>query len=122
MDNLHNDISVECLAEEQANFCRVFSNARRIQILWALMDRELSVGAVAEAVNSSVQNVSQHLSKMKEYNIVSSRRVGQTIYYRVERQAVADNCSGLNRDIGSGNYKEISFKRKTYKEFKNDNS
>jgi DNA-binding transcriptional ArsR family regulator len=103
MDNLHNDISVECLAEEQANFCRVFSNARRIQILWALMDRELSVGAVAEAVNSSVQNVSQHLSKMKEYDLVSSRREGRTIYYHVERGAVEKNCLGLHKANNPGN-------------------
>ncbi len=88
---------VEYLAEQQADFCQIFSNARRVQILWALMDRELSVGAIAELVGSSLQNVSQHLSKMKDYNIVSSRREGQMIYYRIEEQALADNCLGLLR-------------------------
>jgi DNA-binding transcriptional ArsR family regulator len=86
---------IEHLAEEQANFCSLFSNARRIQILWALADRELSVGAIAEAVGSSLQNVSQHLSRMKDYNIVSSRREGQTIYYRIVREALIEQCLGL---------------------------
>jgi DNA-binding transcriptional ArsR family regulator len=86
---------IEHLAEEQAKFCSVFSNARRIQILWALADRELSVGAIAEAVGSSLQNVSQHLSRMKDYNIVSSRREGQTIYYRIVREALIEQCLGL---------------------------
>ena len=88
-------VFIERLAEEQANFCSVFSNARRIQILWALADRELSVGAIAEAVGSSLQNVSQHLSRMKDTNIVSSRREGQTIYYRIEREALTEQCRGL---------------------------
>jgi DNA-binding transcriptional ArsR family regulator len=91
------DASIQRLAQEQAKYCRVFSNARRVQILWALADRELSVGAIAEAVGSSLQNVSQHLGKMKGYHIVSSRREGQTIYYRVERDALADQCLGLIR-------------------------
>lgn len=89
--------STEHLAEQQADFCRIFSNARRVQILWALMDRELSVGAIAEEVGSSLQNVSQHLSKMKDYNLVSSRRDGQTIYYRIEAEALANRCWGLLR-------------------------
>jgi DNA-binding transcriptional ArsR family regulator len=92
---------IEHLAEEQANYCSVFSNARRIQILWALADRELSVGAIAEAVGSSIQNVSQHLGKMKDYNIVSSRREGQTIYYRIEREALTEHCLHLLRAITS---------------------
>ena len=96
---------IEYLAEQQADFCRIFSNARRVQILWALMDRELSVGAIAEEVGSSLQNVSQHLGKMKDYDIVSSRREGQTIYYRIEEQTLADSCLGLLR----AKYPELEF-------------
>jgi ArsR family transcriptional regulator, virulence genes transcriptional regulator len=95
MYDLQATTPIECLAEEQAKFCSVFSNARRIQILWALADRELSVGAIAEAVGSSLQNVSQHLSRMKDYNLVSSRREGQTIYYRIERDALMAQCLSL---------------------------
>jgi len=95
MYDLQEATVIEHLAEEQAKFCSVFSNARRIQILWALADRELSVGAIAEAVGSSLQNVSQHLSKMKGSNIVSTRREGQTIYYRIEREALIEQCRGL---------------------------
>jgi ArsR family transcriptional regulator, virulence genes transcriptional regulator len=98
MTNLQGDSSIEYFAEQQADFCRIFSNSRRVQIFWVLIDRELSVGAIAEAVGSSLQNVSQHLSKMKEHNIVSSRREGQTIYYRIESEALADRCSGLIRE------------------------
>jgi DNA-binding transcriptional ArsR family regulator len=100
MDNLHDHGSIEHLAEEQANFCRVFGNARRVRILWALADGELSVGTIAEAVSSSIQNVSQHLSVMKSHDLVTARREGQTIYYRIDPKILADHCSGLFRPKG----------------------
>jgi DNA-binding transcriptional ArsR family regulator len=85
----------EKLAQKQAGFCRVFGNVTRVLILWALAEKELSVGAIAEEVGSSMQNVSQHLGIMKAHNIVSSRRDGQTIYYRIKRDVLAEKCFGL---------------------------
>jgi ArsR family transcriptional regulator, virulence genes transcriptional regulator len=97
MYSIQEEASMEHQAEEQAKYCRVFGNARRVQILWALADRELSVGAIAEAVSSSLQNVSQHLSIMKQHNLVTSRREGQTIYYRIKADSLEDHCLGLLR-------------------------
>jgi DNA-binding transcriptional ArsR family regulator len=85
----------ERVAEDQAKYCSVFSNTRRIQILWALAESELSVGTIAEVVGSSLQNVSQHLSLMKTYNLVESRREGHTIYYRIKKECLVDHCLGL---------------------------
>jgi DNA-binding transcriptional ArsR family regulator len=97
MDDFQETPSIERLAEGQARFCSLFSNARRIQILWALAEGELSVGAIANAVGSSLQNVSQHLSRMKDFNLVSSRREGQTIYYWIEKEALMMRCLNLLR-------------------------
>jgi ArsR family transcriptional regulator len=71
------------LAERQAELCRVFGNASRILILWSLVDRELPVTEIADEVGTSLQNISQHLSLLKEHEIVVARREGQTIYYRI---------------------------------------
>jgi DNA-binding transcriptional ArsR family regulator len=70
-------------AEAQADLCRVFNHPTRVLILWALADRELSVGEIAAAVEASLQNTSQHLRLMKDKDILTCRREGQTIYYRV---------------------------------------
>jgi DNA-binding transcriptional ArsR family regulator len=59
------------------------------------MNREMSVGAIAEQVVSSIQNVSQHLSKMKAHKLVRSRRDGQTIYYRINRELLENHCASL---------------------------
>ena len=70
-------------AQEQAQYCQVFSNARRIMILWVLGTDEMTVSDIASDVGASLQNTSQHLRLMRDRGILSSRRVGQAVYYRV---------------------------------------
>ena len=77
------DASLKELAEEHSEICKLFGNASRILILWSLSDRELAVGEIAEEVGTSLENVSQHLSLLKEHGIVTARRDKQTIYYRI---------------------------------------
>jgi DNA-binding transcriptional ArsR family regulator len=43
----------------------------------------MSVGEIAEAIDSSIQNTSQHLSVMRRKNLLRNRRDGQTIYYSI---------------------------------------
>jgi DNA-binding transcriptional ArsR family regulator len=83
------------LATQQADFCSVFANARRIMILWTLTDAEMSVGEIATAVNTSLQNTSQHLRIMKEKGILCTRRDAQTIYYRLAENERAPICQLL---------------------------
>jgi DNA-binding transcriptional ArsR family regulator len=78
-------------AEYQANICNVFSNFKRIQILWTLADGERSVGDIADAVDASIQNTSHHLRLMKDKGILSSRRVGRSIHYRITEPKLV-NC------------------------------
>jgi DNA-binding transcriptional ArsR family regulator len=71
------------LAQEQAQYCQVFSNARRILILWVLGKNEMSVSDIASKVDASLQNTSQHLRLMRDRGILGSRRDGNTIFYRI---------------------------------------
>jgi len=97
MDRSQTHATIECRAKEQAEFCQIFSNPIRILILWSLMDREMSVGAIADEVDSSIQNVSQHLSRMKAQKLVKWRRDGQTIFYQINREILENHCAGLLR-------------------------
>jgi ArsR family transcriptional regulator len=83
--------TLEC-AKQQAEICKVFGNVNRILILWALGDRELSVGDIAEAIDSSLQNTSQHLRLMKDRGILVSRREQNTIYYGVADHTLLEGC------------------------------
>jgi len=70
-------------AQELAEFCGIFGNSRRVKIVWALGDNELTVSEIAGEINASMQNTSQHLRLMKNKGVLQSRRDGREIYYRV---------------------------------------
>ena len=67
---------------------RMLSDATRVQLLWALVDRELSVTELAETVGKPAASVSQHLAKLRMARLVRTRREGTTIYYSIENTHV----------------------------------
>jgi ArsR family transcriptional regulator len=75
-------------AKRQANICKIFGNARRVLILWALLNGEMSVGQIADAVDTSLQNTSQHLRLMQDKGVLHSRRAGSTVYYRINHDRI----------------------------------
>ena len=91
--------SMRELAERQAERCKLFGNASRILILWSLFDRELPVTEIADEVGTSLQNVSQHLALLKEHNVVSARRDGQTIYYSIAENEWLKDCPILTKPL-----------------------
>ena len=82
-------------AKIQADFCSVFGNPRRILILWTLANQELSVGEIADNINASIQNTSQHLRLMKDRGILATRRSGSTVFYRLVSSQMLDSCGLL---------------------------
>jgi DNA-binding transcriptional ArsR family regulator len=79
-------------ALEQADFCGILGNSHRIQIVWALRDRELTVSEIAEAISATMQNTSQHLRLMKNKGLLHSRRAGREIYYRIADTKFSRKC------------------------------
>jgi DNA-binding transcriptional ArsR family regulator len=56
------------------------------------MENEMSVNEIAEAIEASVQNTSQHLRLMKAADILDTRRNGQTIFYRIAETDIGNYC------------------------------
>ena len=86
---------VKQLAESQAEIYRIFSHSNRIQIFWLLMEFEMSVNDIAEAIDASIQNTSQHLRLMRAADILDTRRDGQTIYYRIAETDIGNYCQRI---------------------------
>lgn len=86
------------MAEKLAEIHAVFSNAKRLLIFWSLDGQEMSVNDIAELIGTSAQNTSQHLRLMKGKNILTRRRDGQTIYYRIADSSVSRYCRNLYRN------------------------
>jgi ArsR family transcriptional regulator, zinc-responsive transcriptional repressor len=67
---------------------RMLADPTRVQVLWALADRELSVNELAEQVHKPAPSVSQHLAKLRMARLVRTRRAGTTIFYSLENEHV----------------------------------
>ncbi|MER7454568.1 metalloregulator ArsR/SmtB family transcription factor [Nocardia beijingensis] len=80
------------LAEDQVGLVvevfRMLADPTRVQVLWALVDRELSVNDLAGQVGKPAPSVSQHLAKLRMARLVNTRRAGTTIFYRLENEHV----------------------------------
>ena len=71
-------------ATEVADILRALANERRLMILCKLVEwGEANVTSLTEAVGLSQSALSQHLAKMRDEGIVTTRRESQTIWYRI---------------------------------------
>lgn len=79
--------------EMQAEICKTLTNPKRIEILSVLKTDERTVTELVNALGASKANVSQHLAVMRHKGILTTRREGVNIYYRVANPKVIDACS-----------------------------
>ncbi len=68
---------------------RMLADGTRVRILWALIGRELSVNELAAQVGKPPASVSQHLAKLRMTRMVTTRREGTQIFYRLENEHIA---------------------------------
>ena len=66
-----------------ADVIKVVGHADRLRILEYLEDGERAVGEIQDVLDLPQAIVSQHLAKMRGWNIVESRRDGIHVYYRI---------------------------------------
>ena len=74
---------LETSAAEAADLLASMSNRHRLMILCRLSEGETQAGVLAEVCGLSQSALSQHLAKLREAGLVSTRRVAQMIYYRL---------------------------------------
>lgn len=77
----------------QAELCKTLTNPKRIEILNVLKHHEKTVTELVEALGASKANVSQHLAVMRHKGILTTRREGVNIFYRVSNVKVIDACT-----------------------------
>ena len=80
--------------EEQAELFNVISNPVRLKILYLLMEEEeVCVCDLRDILQISASAISQHLAKMKAYQLVRSRRDAQTVFYTLTKHPFLENIS-----------------------------
>ncbi len=71
-------------AARAAAFLKTLAHEGRLMILCHLGDGEKSVGQLEELLQLRQAAVSQMLARLREENLVSTRRDGKTIYYTLK--------------------------------------
>jgi ArsR family transcriptional regulator len=82
--------SPDLLRERSAAIAKAFADPKRLCVLERLADGEQSVGDLSREVGCQVPNMSQHLAVLRRAGIVASRRVGNTIFYRLADHQVLE--------------------------------
>lgn len=80
-----------------ADFFKVFGDSTRLKILYALLNGEVCVGDLSEALRLNQSAVSHQLRILRQNDLVKFRRDGKTVYYSLGQKNVPDL---LNRGLG----------------------
>jgi len=82
-------------AERASRLLTAMANPKRLLILCNLLDQELNVSQLAERIELGQSPLSQHLSKLRAWGLVSTRRDGQQINYSLASDEVRQILSTL---------------------------
>ncbi len=83
---------MENIYELHADLCKIFSNAKRLEIIHTIKDKEMAAAELIEATGLSKANLSQHMSILKLKGVILSRREGINIYYRIANPKILQAC------------------------------
>jgi ArsR family transcriptional regulator, virulence genes transcriptional regulator len=87
------------LYDLQAQLCKTLSNPKRLEILDILKaEGEITVNALAEALEIPKANTSQHLAVLRQAGVVNSRRDGINVFYSLRSDRISEACA-LTRQI-----------------------
>ena len=76
-------VSSEDERQRYAAVGRALADPKRLCVLESLADGEMSVSELSTHASCQVPNMSQHLAVLRSAGLVSTRRDGSTIYYRL---------------------------------------
>ncbi len=83
--------------EQFAAVARTLGSAHRLELLELVAQSERSVETLAELSGLTVANASQHLQQLRRTGLVSARREGKRVLYRLADEDVVALLSALRR-------------------------
>lgn len=94
------------LFAEFAAVAKSLGHPHRLQLLEQMAQGERTVEVLANRTGVSIANASQHLQQMRRAGLVTSRRDGKYIYYRLTDDSVLDVLAAI-RVIAERNVAEV---------------
>ncbi len=76
----------------KAELCKIFSDPKRLIIINELRDGEKQVGELAEKLQLPQAVTSRQLSILRSHGVVTPRREGTNVYYRLADLRIIEAC------------------------------
>ena len=89
-DHVHDVDLDEAGAASAATVFGLLSDPTRLAVVWHLRTGERSVNELARLVDRPAPAVSQHLARLRLSRLVSTRKDGTTVHYRLESTHVGN--------------------------------
>lgn len=96
----------DALFDGFADIAKALANGRRAELIDVLAQGERHVDELADEIGQSVANTSFHLRTLATAGLVTTRRDGTRIYYRLASDRVVDLWVAL-RDVAAAHHAEI---------------
>ncbi len=85
----------EKMFQLHAEVCKSLASPIRLKILNSLRDKEKSVETLTELLGLHKANLSQHLAILRQRRIVTTRRAGLNVYYKIANPKMIKACDIL---------------------------
>jgi ArsR family transcriptional regulator len=109
----------QVLLAQFALVAKTLGHAHRLELLEQLAQGDRTVEVLAQKAGLSVANASQHLQQMRRAGLITSRREGKFVFYRLADEAVLDLLAAL-RGIAERNLAEVANVVRGYFERRDD--
>jgi DNA-binding transcriptional ArsR family regulator len=76
-------VSPDLVRDRSAAIAKALADAKRLCVVECLAEGERSVSDLSREAGCQVPNMSQHLAVLRSAGIVTTRREGSTVFYRL---------------------------------------
>jgi DNA-binding transcriptional ArsR family regulator len=82
---------------KNAELYKIMANAKRLEILDIIKRKEVSVNEISKILGTRKSNTSQHLAYLRYMGLVTTRREGKNVFYKITDPRLMEPCKIFNK-------------------------
>ena len=103
----------DALFEALASVAKALGNGHRAEIIDVLAQGERSVDDLSDEIGQSVANTSHHLRSLARAGVLTTRRDGTRVFYRLTSERVAELWAAM-RDVAAAHVADLDHLARAY--------
>ena len=95
VDELMKDLPCDETLEINAILLKSLADETRLKIIYLLKNGELCACEILESIDKAQSTISHHLNIMKKEGVLSARKQGTWVYYKLANEDIIENLENL---------------------------